>query len=279
MNGYDNQGAVLVTDFAQQAGARAFETGQLSKFATYDYVLALDTAAPNPNSQFTAQFEGDFLYIDPAYSVGAISVTLNVANPSVSPTKITLRPGEVYRGRFKGVLLTAIAGACGRLIYGYGNDIVPRETRRAPLTKVSDPTIGGLFVVSNATIGTNAFSINLGSLWCNTAGLGGYRGVALRQGELAISASVAIATPPAPATCEVQLNSAGSLSATMLCPVKALSIVQSGANNLIQIVYDVPEIAHFSSGGAIVSAAFSLRGGWVAGGFTYNLWFEANYWK
>lgn len=255
-----NNGDALATPYAQGAGGRPRETSQISKMRSQIVVIDGDywsSARAKPTRVFLP-IEGDIFYIGEDVSIGPFLVRFNVS-PSDAQTGenwISLKPGEVFTGPFKGVLITSAVGSgIARVCYGYGADVAPL------LYSGPESTAGGEYVQQTDALAsyeiaayadmtgaaTGSMSLLLPNQFSNVFG-GAFRGVGLLDGQVSIKTVVPTASYTVVPLYAAQLYESAQNRYSQIQVLRPRQIAYRvvGLDTIIEAVYDVPKLFVYS---------------------------------
>jgi hypothetical protein len=299
MNNFPNatKGAATPDGFDEKFGARSLELQQYQKIRATRYVLGYSTAAAfeaRGNISRMIEEEGEFIAIDPTLSVGMVVVRLNAGDKSSTSsgsmqTPIILAPGDIYRGRFKSLMVTSLDGAVGVLYTGYGSDVRMNQVQQSARYGGAGSVVGSVAVPVDgicsfpvpisATVaaGTNTLSPSLSSMvFGGVGGNGNLSGAAILGGTVSLCLSFATGTTPAPPALNVSLRGFGGTVDTGASRAAELTglVVVPGATDRMFVSYKVPRVCaqlnntnssiqmllDWNNGGVITSAATQSGG-------------------
>lgn len=127
-------------------------------------VNRIDFRLSASNPPLASGVTGDWLYLDPVYSLGTVLLGLNPTDAG-GASQVALSPGQTIVGTFKGFTLSAPTCAAGRLVFGTGRLIQPASGFTPPLFNFSDTTpidFGSPVVVTEPRLTLNPVPLSAG---------------------------------------------------------------------------------------------------------------------
>lgn len=250
----DNGGA-LATAYAQGVGARSDDTAQLLKANSVDVLIEGNYQATDPNERPTRQYlgiEGDFFMIAQDVSFGPVLVRFNAGPRDTTSGQgwIPMMPGDVYRGRYKGVMVTCAGGSSfARIVYGYASDVRPVKAEIESYDAggsgayQSDNTAHVELALSGDFTGTNAILMTALTAGQFAVTRGAYRGAGILRGTVSVKTVVPTASyTQIPVHYGQLFRSAGTYSKNIAMRCLAMTVRESGTNTIVEQVYDAPRV-------------------------------------